>query len=439
MCDARPTPHIFGMTAGACPGPVGVAEAAPPGPNADAGAPRVGSRRRRLWELEASCHCPVLGTGVPIGRLRELASRHACWAVPEDDYALHSAAVAECRRRSAFAEAVQAELDRHAQVELRTVARLKDADALQAWWQAGVDGPHLAAQLWAVIGHPQCTPRVEQRVLGDVHMRQHQLGAHHRADGARLQALEAALVTQRDSAERERARHARQWAALRERADRLAADALQCRAQLLRRDTELQQWRERLAALEAAAPGLASRAALADENRRLADGLSSLQRRLQRLASRDDRAEVDVLAPERPPDATDGSEPPENPAAQQVPVIDLRHRAVLCVGGRTGSVPRYRRLIETRGGRFLHHDGGHEEQLAQLDARLAAADVVVCQTGCMSHGAMWRVKDHCRRTGKRCLFVDTPGPMALARALGEATPRRVLPIAVDAAAAARPA
>jgi hypothetical protein len=43
---------------------------------------------------------------------------------------------------------------------------------------------------------------------------------------------------------------------------------------------------------------------------------------------------------------------------------------------------------------------------------------VICQTGCVSHGAYWRVKDHCRRTGKRCVFVETPSRHSLARALG---------------------
>ena len=43
-----------------------------------------------------------------------------------------------------------------------------------------------------------------------------------------------------------------------------------------------------------------------------------------------------------------------------------------------------------------------------LDANLAAADLVICQTGCISHDAYWRVQDHCRRTGRACILVDLP-------------------------------
>jgi chromosome segregation ATPase len=37
-----------------------------------------------------------------------------------------------------------------------------------------------------------------------------------------------------------------------------------------------------------------------------------------------------------------------------------------------------------------------------------AAELVICQTGCLSHGDYWRVHDHCRRTGKTCVLVTVP-------------------------------
>jgi len=96
---------------------------------------------------------------------------------------------------------------------------------------------------------------------------------------------------------------------------------------------------------------------------------------------------------------------------------ELSERAVLCVGGRQAVVPIYRQLIERTGGRFLHHDGGEEDAIAKLDASLTAADLVICQTGCISHDAYWRVKDHCKRHGKRCVYVESPSASSLRRAL----------------------
>jgi hypothetical protein len=87
------------------------------------------------------------------------------------------------------------------------------------------------------------------------------------------------------------------------------------------------------------------------------------------------------------------------------------------VGGRSGNVATYRTLIEGEGARFSHHDGGLEDNASRLDASLAAADLVICQTGCISHSAYWRVKDHCKRHGKRCVFIDNPSISSLARGL----------------------
>ncbi len=97
--------------------------------------------------------------------------------------------------------------------------------------------------------------------------------------------------------------------------------------------------------------------------------------------------------------------------------VHLDQKAVLCVGGRSGNIANYRDIIERVGGRFAHHDGGLEDNQNLLDASLAAADLVICQTGCISHNAYWRVKDFCKRTGKRCVFVENPSASSLARGL----------------------
>lgn len=50
-----------------------------------------------------------------------------------------------------------------------------------------------------------------------------------------------------------------------------------------------------------------------------------------------------------------------------------------------------------------------------LEDSLVAADLVICQTGCLSHGDYWRVQDHCRRTGKACVVVEQPDAVRIVR------------------------
>ena len=100
--------------------------------------------------------------------------------------------------------------------------------------------------------------------------------------------------------------------------------------------------------------------------------------------------------------------------------LDLGARSILCVGGRSGHIPIYRDLVERHGGRFAHHDGGIEDSSRRLGASLAAADLVICQAGCLNHNAYGIVKDHCKRSGKRCVYLDRPSAASFAKGLAQA-------------------
>ena len=140
--------------------------------------------------------------------------------------------------------------------------------------------------------------------------------------------------------------------------DRLQAQALRLRAEVIVRETALAWAREDRAALEQAIPGLPKRVTLA--------------RRVDALLAR-----IQDLMRERPGAArrTAGVAPAPAPAA---------------------AAPGQRALDA-------------------LEASLRAADLVVCQTGCLSHGAFWRVQDHCKRTGKACVLVEQPDALRIVR------------------------
>jgi len=99
--------------------------------------------------------------------------------------------------------------------------------------------------------------------------------------------------------------------------------------------------------------------------------------------------------------------------------IQLEGRSVLCVGGRASAVEHYRELVERLGGRFIHHDGGVEENFHRLESTLSSADAVICQAGCINHRAYWQVKDYCKKTGKTCIYARTPSVNAFDIALRE--------------------
>jgi hypothetical protein len=193
---------------------------------------------------------------------------------------------------------------------------------------------------------------------------------------------------------------------------------VKARAQVVAKDAQLAFLRQDLETLQATIAGFEERERL---QRRLQDAqarnqqLESHNAELRRRLAVAERAALQAVQAGKPAALV----PAVSVVVEPVQAMDLQHKVVLCVGGRSGSVASYRDAVERTGARFAHHDGGLEDNVAALDATMAAADMVICQTGCISHNAYWRVKDYCKRTGKRCLFVENPSTSSLERGLAQ--------------------
>lgn len=203
---------------------------------------------------------------------------------------------------------------------------------------------------------------------------------------------------------------------------RLEAEAMCLRAAVILRDTALDWARADQAALVDVIPGLPKRVALARRVTQLMERVQSLMR--ERLAWQD-RASLDRQAqqvPPNPPTRQAGQPQPLGglrESARAVTAVALREKSVLCVGKDAMALMLTRKVVEMAGGRYLGHSVGHDDggelDGAALEASLVAADLVICQTGCVSHGAYWRVRDHCSRTGKQCVLVDKPEALSTLR------------------------
>ena len=378
--------------------------------------PATGSRRKRLWEVPRTAHCPVVGVCLPLDTLRRVVNKALGGETVAEDYDLHVGVVTECGMRNRVSEAVQRELERRCAHAVRHFSRAKTGEAMIALWDAAIQAGDVAAALWAALTHPRCTQELHDRICRDIHMIQHQAGATVRADVRQL--AEVTRENRELSREIGEAR-ARVAQAQSERAldhDRLAAQLMQARATAIGKDTTIEALRNENATLRESMPELQSRlhlsqrvADLTARNRTLDTELDELRRQLA-VAEREvdearARAESAIAAARTSADDT-----------ATVPV-QLAERSILCVGGRHAQIPIYRDLVERHGGRFSHHDGGIEDNAHRLDASLAAADLVICQTGCLSHNAYWLVKDHCKRTGKRCVYLDQPSVASFTRSL----------------------
>jgi hypothetical protein len=82
---------------------------------------------------------------------------------------------------------------------------------------------------------------------------------------------------------------------------------------------------------------------------------------------------------------------------------NLKDITILYVGGRPNQIPHLRDITESRGGKFLHHDGGIEDSDLLLTNLVAKANIVVFPVNCVSHKAMTLVKRTCRSSDTRYL------------------------------------
>lgn len=380
--------------------------------------PATGSRRRRLWELTHECHCPVVGVCVPLDTLRRIVNKALGGKAMADDYEVHVGAVAECLHRNRLSEALQDELERRYALEIRRFKAAKTVREVAELWSQAIRQGDVAGAFWAALAHPRCDAVMQEVLCRDMHMIQHQAGANVRIDVARFTAVldENAVLTRELGRAQERS--TRLLAEKAAEIARLTTLHMRVQAENISKESRIAFLSEDLAALKASNPALDASTRLlkkmdqmAERQAELEAQNAALRHKLATAAKALEALNTETSTPSRPMVA-ERAEPRISPVT-----LYLKQKTVLCVGGRTSNVANYRNLIERVGGRFSHHDGGLEDNQNVLDASLAAADLVICQTGCISHDAYWRVKDHCKRTGKRCVFVESPSSAGIKRAL----------------------
>lgn len=355
------------------------------------------ARRRRLWQLSPQAHELLLATSIEPASLRREAARvlgrlrgGRCVLQGTDADVLDSV-LRDLTTRNLVSEALQQRLQARHAPALRQFGALRTREALQAAWAGALDADTVPAALWALLTHP-LAEELEAGVLRDA---RHWLFGHARrslAMGQQQRQADAQLLQARQAEAALRRRLLEQQQRADEALRAAQAEAVRLRGELARR----------------AAPAAGGDAGPAAAG---VGGVDAGPREVPRART---------IVPPRPHAAPAPQARPEAPALPARPApsgVAVGGRRVLCVGGIRHAVARYRGRIEQLGGRFEHHDGGLEESLHALDARLGRADVVICQAACINHEAYHRVKSHCERTGKPCVYLERPSLSHFSRVL----------------------
>jgi len=192
-------------------------------------------QRRKLWDLPPHLHCSIIGTCLGLGELRAVArrlARHVAEDLGEaSDHTLHVTVVRLARHRDVAGKLLHKCLDARHAGAVRRFAEARDAVTLEAFWARAAKEGDVPGAYWAALTHPFSDDRLLNRMVGEVHMLSHLVGASNRADLRRLHELEQEAAGLRDRMaamqDRHRGRLAERDAHIHRLEEELAADAAQ--------------------------------------------------------------------------------------------------------------------------------------------------------------------------------------------------------------------
>jgi hypothetical protein len=375
----------------------------------DQGAPvAVQSERRRLkiWQMRANVQCSVVGTCLAEGDLERIMRR--CGLQRKAlmrNYDVHGYFANAICNDCPVARAVQKVLDRRHEGIVRRVGKIASDEVLSELWDSESAAGRIPGAYWAFLTWSHVPRELHARVFGEVHMLSHLLGRTAQSAASRTSELEAKAADLEARLSRMRIRHresiaerdrtiADLQARLRDQSSGFQPDArgLPAGRRDDRREQRLAEKRERALCV-------------ARQRARAAEGHVE---RLQGLLSLANPIGTGLhMAPGR-------RGPTDQTGCHKADAETIR---VLYVGGRTGGVHRLREIASGARAELLHHDGGMEEAVRNLDTLLESCHAVFCPIDCVSHSACLRAKQLCRKYGKAFVPLRSSGDTSFRRAL----------------------
>ena len=358
------------------------------------------ARRLRFWEFTDAAHCLVVGTCLSHADLLKIGRKlHLRYDDNVLDHDVHSYFVSKANFASPEARAMHKLLDQRHGGMLRIVSRHDEANLLDLWQQMK-DAGQIAGALYAFMTLRTIPQSLRARIFGEVHMLSHLLGASYRQQSAETVRLQAEL-------EEIQARRVRVetglHASLKEKTDRIS----QIEGELAKLRGALEH--------SNSTPDLTTKA----------KGMGKSQRAIEIARKRAHAAEakngqLQILLDEAKRENNRlklGVKRQQIQIADERATTDLDGCSILYLGGKNKLVPHLESHATLCGAKFVHHDGGREDNITRIDAVLPSVDCVVCPINCISHDACLRAKHGCEKLGKVFLPVKNDSQACFKQAL----------------------
>lgn len=393
--------------------------------------PEASSKRKKIWEIDHGYLCATIGSCLSRSEMRQLVREPEFRDVSlRDDHGLHALFIDVAKSCDPMSKALQRFFDKKYRQATRYYFLTEDSKAIAQLWQDDLSLGKIDTAWFAVVTHPAVTMEQASSYYAQLHMLAHDGIANfyrnrlvEARESARLSELEGQLAT---------LKHLRKTDKKSLREMEQQGKTLQTLSKRLQRENE--QLRHDVAEQRKAPP--VSQHPVDDQaSINLASELTAVRLQLKETTQRFQELQEQHLALmqhhedqhkelqafenllQRRLAMADPCLACDDQATANCPGRNLCGQTVLYVGGLHKMIPHYKQLVETLGGRFLHHDGGKEESRNLLPKMLATADAVLCPIDCVSHDACLSVKKICKRYQKPFVMMRSASLSALAKGL----------------------
>jgi hypothetical protein len=380
---------------------------------------RAVKANKRIWELQSSTVCKIVGMALDIRDLRKIARK---FGISKDDplmdeeFVLHTTVVQLCNTDNVVSRHTEKILERRFGMHEKKLPLEQPAEMIERVRNNPVE---LQAPLWSVLWGLATRGRLshaklESSLFGFVHMLEHQLLREHWHS----------LLTEEKNEEREHEK------------DR---EILQLKRSLLdmqwangRLERVVENLRMKVASTEQDRPGECHLAAAGPANRslyRCANGRKLRDFKVllaeEKLRNRELETEIACLKQEigalvaklQGDDEGARLEPDSGGDLSSPFAVALEGKKVTLVGGIDSLECHYRDLIQSLGGRFRRHDGNSTGGDRMLEDCILGSDLVVCPIEVNSHNAAKSVKKMCKIRGVPCCFPRSASITGLKKAI----------------------
>lgn len=387
--------------------------------------------RKKLWQLDSSLHCSVIGTCLSMEELMRFHQKFKLDTdIAETDYELHRYFVHTVNQNNYQSKHVSKYLDKKYQAAVRQFSKIKSNEQLATLWDEAVTNGDIAAAYWALITSPHISEPLNDRVYGEVHMLSHLSGSTTRVDMQQRYQLQQASQKYRQQLKQshleikhktEEVKKVTQLLSLQQKRMRLLErkyKSVTARINQPDKKQDIKQLKRKIDEYESKFILQQNRLSRLEDNaqnwKNLAiqsgDQYLDLKKNHLRQKSELDALEktVQELLTSRTPSCS-----------KQQECKNLCGQCILYVGGRNRQCANFRTVVEQQNGQFIHHDGGLHDGRLRLGSLLKQVDAVFCPLDCVSHEAAYKIKKYCKQHSKKLVWLPRSSLSAFMHGLNE--------------------